>query len=268
MSILNLSAAASLGVALTLAVQVMAQAPDRLTDQDVKALIDTADAGRDRFEDQLDGKVKDAVLRGPSGEVNVSRFLDDFQENMGRLKNRFKPDYAASSEAAAVLRQASAISAFMKTQPPSLKGTSEWDRLAADLTRLAAVYGAQFPLTGEGVRRISDGEAAAAAEQVEELAGHFKDAVNREKTLARPAKDALKAAADVLEDSAKTLRSRLNDSKPSTAEARQVFDAVRSIEESMKSQKLSPASLTPMGTMRAPLTTLRSAFGITPGAGA
>jgi hypothetical protein len=40
-------------------------------------------------------------------------------------------------------------------------------------------------------------------------------------------KDALKAAADVLKESAKTLRSRLNDSKPSTAEARQVFDAIR-----------------------------------------
>ena len=91
----DVSAAASLGAALMLGVPVMAQAPDRLTDKDVKALIDTADEGRDRFEDQLDGKVKDAVLRGPSGEVNVSRFLDDFQENMDRLKNRFKPDYAA-----------------------------------------------------------------------------------------------------------------------------------------------------------------------------
>lgn len=264
MRILIVSAAASLGAALTLGVPVMAQVPDRLTDKDVKALIDTADEGRDRFEDQLDAKVKDAVLRGPSGEVNVSRFLDDFQENMDRLKNRFKPDYAASSEAAAVLRQASAISAFMKTQPPSLKGTSEWDRLAASLTRLAGVYGAKFPLTNETVRRISDGEAAAAAEEVEKQADQFKGRVNGEKTLARPAKDALKAAADVLKESAKTLRSRLNDSKPSTAEARQVFDATRRLEESMKSQKLSPSSLASIGAMRAPLTTLRSAFGIEP----
>ena len=264
MRILNVSAAASLGAALMLGVSVMAQVPDRLTDKDVKALIDTVYEGRDRFEDQLDGKVKDAVLRGPSGEVNVSRFLDDFQENVDRLKNRFKPDYAGSSEAAAVLRQASAISAFMKTQPPSLKGTSEWDHLAASLTRLAGVYGAKFPVTNETVRRISDGEAAAAAEDVEKQADQFKNAVNREKALPGPAKDALKTAGEVLKESAKTLRSRLNDSKPSTAEARSLFDAIRRLEESVKSQKLSPTSLTSIGAMKAPLTTLRTAFGMAP----
>lgn len=262
MRIIRMSAAASLGAALIVAVPVVAQVPDRLTDKDVTALIDTVDEARDRFEDQLDGKVKDAVLRGPNGEVNVSRFLDDFQENLDRLKNRFKPDYAASSEAAAVLRQGSAISRFMNTQPASLKGTSEWDRLAANLTRLAGVYGATFPLTSESVRRISDGEAAAAAEEVEKQADQFKNAVNREKALAGPAKNSLKEAADVLKESAKTLRSRLNDSKPSTAEARQVFDAIRRLEDSSKSLNLSPSSLTSIGVMKAPLTTLRNAFGI------
>jgi hypothetical protein len=262
MRILNVSATTALGVAVMLGVPVVAQGPDRLTDKDVKALIDTVYEARDRFEDQLDGKVKDAVLRGPSGEVNVSRFLDDFQENVDRLKNRFKPDYAASAEAAAVLRQGSAISAFMKTQPPGLKGTSEWDRLAGSLTRLAGVYNASFPLTNESVRRVSDGEAAAAAEEVEKQVDQFKNAVNRERTLAGPAKDALKDAADVLKDSAKALRSRLNDSKPSTAEARQLFDALRRLEESSKSQKLPSSSLTSLGAMKAPLTTLRNAFGM------
>ena len=263
MRVLNLSAA-WLSAALMLGVPVIGQAPDRLTDKDVKALIATVDEGRDRFEDQLDGKVKDAVLRGPNGEVNVSRFLDDFQENVDRLANRYKPDYAASAEVAAVLRQASAISAFMKTQPPSLKGTSEWDHLAASLTRLAGVYGAKFPLTNETVRRVSDGEAGAAAQEVEKQADEFKNAVNRERSVAAPAKDVLKAAADVLKDSAKTLRSRLEDSKPSTAEARQVFDAVRRLEDSLKSQKLSAPPLTAIGAMKAPLTTLRQAFGIAP----
>jgi hypothetical protein len=264
MRMLRLAAAATFGVVVMFGPPVAAQTADRLTDKDVKDLIDTVDQARDRFEDQLDSTVKDAILRGPNGEVNVSRFLDDFQENMDRLKNRFKPDYAASAEAAAVLRQGSAVSGFMKTQPPSLKGTSEWEHLATSLTRLAGVYGARFPLTNETVRRISDGEAAAAAEDVEKQADQFKDAVNREKTLAAPAKNGLKSAADVLKESAKTLRSRLNDSKPATAEARLLFDALRKLEGSMKSLNLSPSSLTSIGAMKAPLTTLQNAFGITP----
>ena len=33
------------------------------------------DENRDRFEDQLDGKLKRSILRGPRGEVNVGELL-------------------------------------------------------------------------------------------------------------------------------------------------------------------------------------------------
>ena len=39
----------------------LAQAPERLTDKEVKALIETVDQARDRFEDQLDGRVKHSI---------------------------------------------------------------------------------------------------------------------------------------------------------------------------------------------------------------
>ena len=253
----------ALSTALATAPSLVAQTPERLTDRDVSALIETVDQGRDRFEDQLDGKVKDNILRGPAGEVNVSRFLDDFQENVKRLKDRFKPDYAASTEAANVLRQGTAINGFMKQQSASLKGSSEWDHLAGSLTRLAAVYSTKFPLEGDApVRRINDGEAAKAAEMIAEHADQFKNAVNKEATLARPAKDALKNVADLVKESAKTLRSRLSDSKPATAEAKLLFEALSKFDASAKGAGLSGSALSMMGTMRAPLATLQQAFGV------
>jgi hypothetical protein len=248
--------------ALVIAGTAYAQTVERLTDKDVKTLIEAVDHGRDRFEDQLDGKLKDSILRGPGGEVNVSKFLDDFQENVTRLKDRFTPQYAASTEAGAVLRQATSIHAFMKQQTPGLKGSSEWDHLAGDFGRLAVVYGTKFPLEkDEPVRRINDGEAATAAAQIEGQASEFKDAVNREKTLAKSAKDGLKRYADLVKNAAKALKSRLKDSKPATAEARQLFQALGTMRESAKG--LSPASLTVMGEMQAPLATLSQAFGLT-----
>ena len=72
---------------------VAAQTPDRLTDKDVKAVIEAVDHGRDRFHDQLDGKVKDSILREPTREVNVAKFLDDFKDNVDRLKDRFESKY-------------------------------------------------------------------------------------------------------------------------------------------------------------------------------
>jgi hypothetical protein len=261
-----LSAAAFLSVGLMCGPLAVAQAPERLTDKDVKALIETVDQSRDRFEDRLDGKVKDSVVRGPSGEANVGRFLEDFQESVNRLKERFKPDYAASSEAAAVLRQGTSIANFMKQQPPGFRGASEWDHLASTLGRLAAAYATKFPLASVDapVRRVSDGEAAAAAEQVEKQADEFKDAVNREQSLATPSKNTLKNAADGVKNGAKNLKSRLNDAKPSTAEARALFAAIRKLEDSSKTLGLSPASLTAIGAFRAPLATLNQAFGIVP----
>ena len=131
---------------------------DRLPDKDVMALIERIDNERDRFEDQLDGKIKDSIIRG-EGEVHVGRFLDDLQANVGRLKSRFTSDYSASAEVTTVLRQGTDIQRFMSKQPPDLDGASEWTRLASSLGELAKVYATTFPLPeGQQARRFNDGE--------------------------------------------------------------------------------------------------------------
>jgi hypothetical protein len=117
------------------------------------------------------------------------------------------------------------------------------------------------------VRRVSDGEAAAAAKQVQEQADELKDAVNRASALPAPARNALKNAADVIKDRAKGLESRLKDSKPATAEARQLFEAVQKFDESVKGSPAAASAMSVMGSMRAPLSTLRQAFGMSGPAG-
>ena len=254
-----------LGCVLLCGGPALAQTAQRLNDKDVKALIEAVDNGRDRFEDQLDGRVKNSVQRGAAGEVDVSRFLDDFQESVGRLKDRFKPDYAASAEAAAVLRQGSGIQVFMKQQPADLKGASEWDTLAGNLNRLATAYGTRFPVTTDSVvRRVSDDEAATAAALIEEQANEFKNTVNGTKGLPSPTKNSLKSAADAVKSRAKTLASRLKDSKPATAEARLLVEAMQKLDDTAKGAGVAASSLSAMGAMRAPLATLRQAFGVAP----
>ena len=253
-----------LGTALMFATAASAQTVDRLTDKDVKTLLEQVDNGRDRFEDQLDGKLKGSIVRGPAGEVNVGRFLDDLQENTGNLKDRFTDKYAASAEAGTVLRQASTIQRFMKEQPPGFKGASEWDHFASTLTRLASAYSTTFPTDQNApVRRINDAEAAAAANELAKQLDQFKNAVNKEKTLAKPAKDGLKSDADIVKNVAKTLKSRLSDSQPSTGQARDLFGALDKLNDATKGLGLSPATLAAMGALRAPLATLNQAFGVT-----
>ena len=74
----------------TVVAVVLAAAPtllaDRPTDKDVRALIEKVNQERDRFEDQLDGKIKNSIIRGPNGEVHVERYLDDLQDNVDAAK--------------------------------------------------------------------------------------------------------------------------------------------------------------------------------------
>ena len=148
---------------------------DRLSDRDVKALIERIDDERDRFEDQLDGELKRSILRTPGREVNVERYLDDLQDNVDRLKERFTGDYAAGEEVTTVLRQGSEIQRFMATKAPNLDGASEWNRLAASLKQLAAVYGTTMPLRdGQQARRLNDKEVRKAADGIAESADRLK----------------------------------------------------------------------------------------------
>ena len=116
----------------------LAQAPlERLSDKDIKTLIDQVDEGRDKFEGNLDGEFKSSTVRGPGGETKVSGALQDYQDNTQKLKDRFTPDYSAGAEVITVLKQSTAINTFMLGSPSNMRGRSEWDRQAANVKRLA-----------------------------------------------------------------------------------------------------------------------------------
>ncbi len=182
------------------AVPGFAQAPERVSDKDVKALIDQVDEGRDKFEGNLDGKFKGSTLRGPTGETKVSAALQDYQDNTQKLKDRFTPDYSASAEVTTVLKQSTAINAFMERSESSMKGRSEWDSQVGTLKRLAQSYGTAFPLAdGATVRRMNDKETAATATAIATAADRFKSDVDKDKTLAKPEKDAAKKDVETLD---------------------------------------------------------------------
>jgi len=251
--------------ALIVFVSMPVRAGDRLTDRDVKALVEKIDDGRDKFESELDNDLKHTVVRSATGEMDVKRALDDFKESVDRLKDRLKPEYSASTEATAVLRRATALDAFIKQQPAGLKGASEWNRLAADIKTLAAAYGADFPL-GEGasVRRIGDQEVATAAEQLAKAGEQLKKSLDADlkKSTTVSAQDRQGAIADAEQWSkdAKALRDRVKDGKPSSAEAERVTADAAKLKAFVEGKTL-PASAAAWSSASAPLQTLAQAYG-------
>jgi hypothetical protein len=241
-----------------------AQEVPRLSDSELKSLIENVHHARDRFEDALDGDFKRSIVRGPRGEVQVNQYLDDLQENVNRLKDRYNSGYSASAEARTVLQQGSDIAGFMQKQPDSMKGRSEWDRMAGSLGTLAHAYATTFPLPPEAaVRRINDQEAAEAAKAAAKAADGFKKAVRNDPALTKEQRQALEGRADTLASACKDVRSRLNDHKPATAEARQMFDAFQQV-SSDTSSSASSSTQSALGPVRVSMETLRQAFGVMP----
>jgi hypothetical protein len=239
-------------------------AADRLTDRDVKSLAERIEQGRDKFEDALDSDLKNKVLRGPSGEVDVKRFLDDFQENIKRFRERLKPEYAASQEAGTILRQASSIDTFFRNQPSGTKGESEWNRLATDMKALASAYSCDFPLAeGAAVRRVGDRELATAAEQLEKTAQSMKKTLDqdlkKDTSIDPQSRQSIVGDAVQLSKSAKVLRERVKDGKPSSAEAKQVLTDASKLETTVGSHQ-APASASAWAGARNNLQKIASAY--------
>ena len=252
-----------------LAVGVLASssalAADRLTDRDVKALADRIDEGRNHFEDALDSKLKHDVFRGPGGEVDVERFLKDFKDNVDKFKDRLKTDYAASAEAATVLRQGSAVDRFFRQQPPGTKGESEWNRLATDLGALAGAYGTTFPLSeGAQVRRMGDGEVAtnvgAIAESADDLKKALDSDLKKDTTVDKPTREGIVNEANELKKDAKTLEDRVKDGQPSSAEAARLFDRASRIQSFLDAHK-PPSATGAWAAVASRLRAVSSAYG-------
>jgi hypothetical protein len=244
--------------------RVSAQQGERLSDKEVRQLLEDLDHSRDRFEDALDGNFKSSVIRGPNGETSVSRYLQDLQDNVKKLKERFTPQYSASKEAEVVLKQGTEVNTYVKRQPAEMKGGSEWDTMARYLSRLAHAYQSAFPLPADAtVRRMNDAETAGVAEEVARQADQFKKQIDRETALPKPARDAAKKDVDALIKQAKTLKSRLSDSQPSTAEARTLMELMSKVGTFVGAQSmLLPGTTGAWKAMQAPLDKLNQAFSL------
>jgi hypothetical protein len=245
-----------------MAAPVLAQAPERLADKDVKALLEEVDTGRDKFEGNLDGEFKSSTITNANGETKVSIALQDYQDATQKLKDRFTADYAAAAEVATVLKQSTAINAFMLRQPSSMKGRPEWDRQAVNLQKLAAVYGTAFPLADSAVaRRTNDKEVAAAAAAVAAAADRFKADLDKATGVAKPDKDAAKKDIELVEKQANVVKSRVNDGSPAATDVKLLVAQVNGLQGAVDRHSL--ATTANWQAVQASLVKLQQAFGLT-----
>jgi hypothetical protein len=257
----------ALGVTALLATPVVSA--ERLSDIEVKALLERIDHERDRFEDRLDGNLKRGLVRGLRGDVDVEGYLDDLQESIDKLKTRFTPEYAANVEAWMVLRQGSDLQRFMAAQPPNVDGASEWARLTASLGDLATAYGTTMPLPDrQQAERLNDREMRTASEDVVKCADRFKrdldSSLRSDRTVDKAAREAAVRHIDALMRDAKALASVVGAGRPASSEAKALLVRAAELLTATSGRTLSPAAQMAWGSVEAGLATVAQGFGLPP----
>ena len=121
--------------------------------------------------------MKGSTIKGARGEVKVNEFFDDLQDQVQRVRDRFKDDYSASSEVASLLYYTGRLQQWASAQPAGFKGSKEWGQFATDLQRLAAAYNTMVPMPATGTaRRFNDAELVTAAANVEKMIDPYRTA--------------------------------------------------------------------------------------------
>src|SRR5262245_49389918 len=235
-----------------------ASAADRLTDQEVQKLLESIEHNRSTFEAALDEKTKNTVLKGPRGEVNVNEFLDDYEDQVTRTRERFKSDYSASSEVLALLEYSTRIDQWATTQPAGFRGSKEWAALAMDLRRLAASYNTTMPMAATGVaRRFNDAELVAAAAAVEKLCDPFRKALDASlaanTAVTAATRQATVQQVDTLKSNAQALNRALANKQKGVAEAEALVKQALAIVDSTAKNNLSPAAAAAWNPLRSEL---------------
>jgi hypothetical protein len=160
---------------------LLVTARERLTDQEVRALLERIENERSAFEAALDDKLKNSTIKGARGEVNTNEFFDDVQDQVRRARERFSSNYSASSEVLSLLQYATRLDAWASTQPAGFRGSREWGVLATDFRRLSAAYNSSLlrpgqKALGEQARRLNDGELVTVVANVEKNMDAFRNA--------------------------------------------------------------------------------------------
>jgi hypothetical protein len=236
----------------------------RPSDGQVEKLIEQTQKAEADFDRALDSKLKNAIVRGPSGEVMVSIFLADFKTDIERMKERFDPKYAASAELVMIIRRAEGLDKFIDSQPASLKGRSEWDTFTASLNELAGAYGASFPMKADSPpRRMNDLEIQQASDAAVTNGQALRKSLPT--VYGKEDKDGIKAAEsdiDAMTKAAKGLKARVDDGKPASGEAVVFAEAAAKVQTALGDRTLTADAKTAADGLNASLSKVEQAFGM------
>ena len=135
----NLACALVLLAGFSVAVKAQ-DAPYRISDKEVKKLMQQLKKDAGKFRKSLDSSLDRSRLNGTHREDDINAFLKNYEDATERLYSRFKDNKSVGADVEAVLDGAAEIDQFMTRRLASEKAQRDWGAVRQDLRRLAEAY--------------------------------------------------------------------------------------------------------------------------------
>ena len=171
----------------------LAQRPYRLSESDMRRLLDRLAQDSDQFRKSLDSSLDRSRLDGSNAEDRINDSVQDFAAATDRLKDRFDDNQSAGSTMQEVLDRAARIDRFMVRHRVSGRAREDWMRVRTDLDELAGTYSVAWnwpvgdvtvvspdaPVVERHARRINDNDVKAIISRMDSHAEHFRHSLDQ-----------------------------------------------------------------------------------------
>ncbi|HSP06416.1 MAG TPA: hypothetical protein VLR94_04525 [Acidobacteriota bacterium] len=199
---------------------VFAQQPARLTDDQVKKLVDEAMKTSDKFRDAF--KKVASVTTRTGVKVDVPQYMKDYDETFKKFKDAFDKNGVPSVDLVNLLRMTNELDGFMTRNPDAAGAGSEWQAHKFNMDRLAQAFHTQLGEDSAPPKRMSDDQVKGLMEGLKEgsksLGKSVQDAMKKDKSFDKSTTDATMQSLKSLQKSAETLSDLYNDKKPFSVE--------------------------------------------------
>jgi hypothetical protein len=114
--------------------------PFRLTDEQMKGLLDRIEASADRFRKSLADALDKTDFDDTNAEDEINRYVKEFESATDQMESRFDDNEAATGAVREVLTRAARIDTFISRHRLTDRAKGDWMSLRRDLDELGAAY--------------------------------------------------------------------------------------------------------------------------------
>jgi len=271
--VLVLALAAGLAVGLAVASAGLAtasqQRPYRLSDQQLKDLVNRIDSHRDAFHASVDRALDRSPIKGGPEEEQVNRSVKDFEQATDALRDRVNGRQSGTADAEHVLRRASAIDTLMMRNQLDAPAQRDWQAVRLDMNDLARAYGIAPSWSAASQympQRVDDKQIERLLKQIGQKADRFDTSLGRAFDRSRiedsRGKDEIRRSVADFKQAADRLRDRVNGRQSNTLDVEEVLRRGVGIDAFMQRYQLSAQAEQNWLSLRGDLDGLARAYSV------